>query len=177
MKIENVVKIKIPNCLTTEEMTICLLGRLVNPKTLHTSNEIEMIHGWRCMVSEGDSDEDGGRIAAIGWRHDSINLCVKRETRRKVWKVWGKASPASRKLLRIQNEQQKSQKKIKYISLCVCQIYRQICMLYVHFLLWVFLIYIVYAVLSIIYKFFVQGVEGREGKGRKLYALLSLTVL
>lgn len=26
MKIENVVKIKIPNCLTTEEMTICLLG-------------------------------------------------------------------------------------------------------------------------------------------------------
>lgn len=43
MKIENVVKIKIPNSLTTE-MTICLLGRLVNPKTLHTSNEIEMIH-------------------------------------------------------------------------------------------------------------------------------------
>lgn len=23
-------------------MTICLLGKLVNPKTLHTSNEIEM---------------------------------------------------------------------------------------------------------------------------------------
>lgn len=60
MKIENVVKIKIPNCLTTEEMTICLLGRLVNPQTLHTSNEIEIIHGWRCMVSEGDSEGGGG---------------------------------------------------------------------------------------------------------------------
>lgn len=51
MKIENVVKIKIPNSLTTE-MTICLLGRLVNPKTLHTSNEIEMIHGGGVVRSE-----------------------------------------------------------------------------------------------------------------------------
>lgn len=75
MKIENVVKIKIPNSLTTE-MTICLLGRLVNPKTLHTSNEIEMIHG-EVWYGQGRGSK-GGRIAAIVWRHDSINLCVKR---------------------------------------------------------------------------------------------------
>lgn len=75
MKIENVVKIKIPNSLTTE-MTICLLGRLVNPKTLHTSNEIEMVHGEVWYGQRRGSK--GGRIAAIVWRHDSINLCVKR---------------------------------------------------------------------------------------------------
>lgn len=76
MKIENVVKIKIPNIVAWQQRwQFAYWEDSLIRKLCILPMKSKWYMGRYGMVREGVVR---GRIAAIVWRHDSINLCVKR---------------------------------------------------------------------------------------------------